>query len=660
MIACIASQGFADRLFDNEIGITSWERDFTETPPPIGPVRPIAEFEPASHVLIRYPLGIPTSLVAQFSNTAQVICIVGSSSVQNQAQSAFQSAGVNLGNVSFLVAPSNSYWTRDFGPWFIVDGNDDISVVDFRYNRPRPNDDAIPSIFAQNFGFTYYGMNLQQTGGNYMTDGLNTAAQTTIAYTENSSLTQAQVNQKMHDYLGISNYYILPDPNNTYIDHIDCWGKFLAPDKVLIRSVPTSHSQYNAIEQTAAFFASQTSAWGYPYKVYRVYTPQNQPYTNSYIFNKKVFVPIMNNSNDAAALQVYRAALPNYEVIGVTGTTSAPWESTDALHCRTHEIPDQEMLYVEHMPLHGVQNMRNYDINAMIKPFSLTYINPDSTFVAYKINQGSWQRSYLTNVNGFDYTTILTGFAPGDTIRYFIHTADASGRSTDHPFTAAHDPHVFVTAPDAVAPEIVHTPYTWINSNIHEYFFYATISDQTGISQAMVEVQIDDQPIQTFEMTDLGENIWYGFAEIYLSTQDQIFRYRITAYDNANPANISTFPEGNGWVQILITPVSNSDQNTPAIATKLVRLYPNPFRPINNGSLSIEYQTEKNQPVDVRIYNVRGQLINSLKSSAKNGGINILTWDGKDKRGNLSTQGIYLIRFEAGSQIQTQKIVLSY
>ena len=44
-----------------------WDIDFsrfTETPPPVAPVRPVAEFEPASQVLIRYPLGIPLSLVA--------------------------------------------------------------------------------------------------------------------------------------------------------------------------------------------------------------------------------------------------------------------------------------------------------------------------------------------------------------------------------------------------------------------------------------------------------------------------------------------------------------------------------------------------------------------------------------------------------------------
>jgi len=303
----------------------AWEERFTQTPPPSSPVRPIAEFEPNSEVMIRYPLGIPSSLVAQFTQNVDVVCLVSSTSQMNSARNSFSSAGVNLDRVSFMIASTDSYWVRDYGPWFLFDGNGDYGVLDFQYNRPRPGDNLVPALFADEFDLPYYGMNLSQTGGNYMTDGINTAAQTQIAYSENSN-NQSNVNNLMGSYLGITNYHVVQDPNNTYIDHIDCWGKFLAPDKILIRSVPPSHSQYNAIEATANYFAGQICAWGYPYHVYRVNTPQNQPYSNSLILNRRVFVPIMNSSYDAAALQVYAQALPGYEIIGVAGSYSSPWE----------------------------------------------------------------------------------------------------------------------------------------------------------------------------------------------------------------------------------------------------------------------------------------------------------------------------------------------
>ncbi|HOH46798.1 MAG TPA: agmatine deiminase family protein, partial [Candidatus Cloacimonadota bacterium] len=419
---------FAHTTLDTDLIYSEFSQRFSETPPPPAQVRPIAEFEPSSAVIIRYPLGIPTSLVTHLSNTADVICVVSSTSVQNQATTTFNNAGVNMSRVSFMIAATDSYWTRDFGPWFIIDGNGIYSVLDFQYNRPRPNDNMFPQVFAQQMGYNYYGMNLQQTGGNYMTDGINTAAQTQIAYTENSGQGQAGVNLKMQNYLGITSYHVVQDPNNTYIDHIDCWGKFLAPDKILIRSVPTSHAQYDEIESVASYFANQNCAWGYPYKVYRVYTPQNQPYTNSLILNKKVFVPIMNNSNDAAALAVYRNALPGYEVIGITGQSSTPWESTDALHCRTHEVPDPEMLWIGHNPSFGQVNTEFIDINAEIRAFSNSSLIADSVYVAIRVNQGSWQHQTLTYLANWSYTTSLSGFAPGDTIRYYIHAVDADGK----------------------------------------------------------------------------------------------------------------------------------------------------------------------------------------------------------------------------------------
>jgi agmatine/peptidylarginine deiminase len=630
---------------------------FVETPPPAGPVRPIAEFEPASQVLIRYPLGIPVSLVAQLSNTAQVVCIVSSASVQNSATSAFNNGGVNMANVSFLIAATDSYWTRDYGPWFIFDGNDEYSVVDFRYNRPRPNDNLIPEVFANQNGINLYGMNLYQTGGNYMTDGINTAAQTTIAYSENSSLTQAQVNAKMHDYMGITSYHVLPDPNNTYIDHIDCWGKFLAPDKVLIRSVPSSHAQYNAIEQTAAYFANLNCAWGYPYKVYRVNTPQNQPYTNSLILNHKVFVPIMNGSYDAAALQAYRDAMPGYEVIGVSGASSTPWESTDALHCRAHEIPDAGMLEISHMPYWGTrQAPARLDFNAVIKARSGQALIADSTFVCYQVNSGTWQYSYLANVSGNDYTAMITGFAPGDTIRYFIHAADASGRSISHPYFEALDPHVFSLLADTQSPGIVHYPYAVIPNE--PVVFSAVVTDNVQVQNVLLRWRIDHGAVNEVEMVSMGDDVWqYEFYPEFVSGDD-VFYYQIEAYDTAAPPNSTVYPEAGQWVEAAITGVSNGEEVSPVLQNGLKALYPNPFRSGSIGRLTIKFDSEEAQPVVLTVFNSKGQLVYRSGEQAAIRGENVLNWSGVDNKQQKLSSGVYLIRLKLGSKMLTHKVLL--
>ena len=113
-------------------------RDFYATDPPVGPVINIPEFAPMEGVLIRYPFGISYSVIAEMSEDIMVTTIVSSTGQQNSVTNQYSSNGVNLNNCNFLIAPSNSYWTRDYGPWYIIDGNQELAIVNFPYNRPRP------------------------------------------------------------------------------------------------------------------------------------------------------------------------------------------------------------------------------------------------------------------------------------------------------------------------------------------------------------------------------------------------------------------------------------------------------------------------------------------------------------------------------------------
>ena len=139
---------------------------------------------------------------------------------------------------------------------------------------------------------------------------------------------------------------MLTDPSGTYIGHIDCWGKFLAPRKILI-----AQSQNQEINQAYDDISISFEKEGF--EVYRVmcqdiYVPIADPpattaaYTNSLILNKYVYVPIAGgvyHEYDSKALAVYKEALPDYTIVGVIGKSEIPWLGTDALHCRTRGIP---------------------------------------------------------------------------------------------------------------------------------------------------------------------------------------------------------------------------------------------------------------------------------------------------------------------------------
>lgn len=424
-------------------------KDFTPTDPPAGEPRNIAEFEPSEGVLVRYPFGIPMTLIAEISEDDQVTTLVANQSEENQVISLYSQNGVNLDNCDFIHAASDSYWTRDFGPWFIMIDNAEVAIVNFPYNRPRPNDNDVPIYVAQHLDVDLYGMNLIHTGGNWMTDGCHQGAHTDLVLEENPTLSAADVDQLVEDYLGITTNHIVDDPLGEYIKHIDCWGKFLGPDKVLVGQVPQSDSRYQDFEAAAEYWANSTSSYGTPYRVYRVFTPGGTPatpYTNSYIINNKVFVPQSGSQWDDEALESYEEAMPGYEIHGIYHTT---WENTDALHCRTHEIADRQMLYIDHMPLLGQQPVQDtYSFSADIFALSGEELYADSVYLKYRIDGGQWEEVIMTTTDNTTYTAEVDYPGHGFEMLYYIHAADESGRSENHPYIGKWEPHAFqVPAP---------------------------------------------------------------------------------------------------------------------------------------------------------------------------------------------------------------------
>ncbi|MGF3555127.1 MAG: agmatine deiminase family protein [Thermoplasmatota archaeon] len=424
-----------EKLKIDEIG-----KNFQPTSPPPLPVRQPAEFEPMEGVLIRYPFGISYQIIAEMAEDVNVVTIVANNNEKNYVLTQYQNYGVNLDHCSFLIAPTDSYWTRDYGPWFIFNGDDEQGIVDFIYNRPRPNDDQIPTVYGNNQGIPVYAMNLVHSGGNYMTDGQGIAISTDLVWSENPGLTHDQINQIMHDYLGINTYHVVPDVNGQYIKHVDCWGKYLSPDIILIRQVPPSHPQYDEIEAAVDYFESQKSCYNTNYKVVRVYTPGDEPYTNSLILNNKVLVPVTGSQWDDEAIASYQEALPGYEVIGFTGS----WQSTDALHCRVMGITDRYMLYIEHVPLYGnITSDNGVEIQAKIFPYSGEDIISSNTCVYWKVEGEDWNCIQLQPLGNYVYHAIIPPLENGTKVYYYIHAEDESGRKENHPYIGAPMAHSF-------------------------------------------------------------------------------------------------------------------------------------------------------------------------------------------------------------------------
>jgi agmatine deiminase len=483
------------------VNATNGEQQFSTFSSSFTVIRQPAEFEPMQGVLIRYPFGISYDIIKEMAEDVNVVTIVASVSEKNTVQTQYQSHGVDVSHCTYLIAPTDSYWTRDYGPWFMINEESTQGVVDFTYNRPRPNDDQIPTVYANNQSITVYNMPLVTAGGNYMTDGQGIAISTTLVWEENSGYSHAQINQMVNQYLGISTYHVIPDVNGEYIKHIDCWGKLLSPDTILIREVPPSHSQYDEIEAAVSYFENTTSCYGTPYHVARVYTPTNQPYTNSLILNSKVLVPVMGSDQwDDDAIASYQAAMPGYEVLGFTGS----WVSSDAIHCRAMGITDRYMLYLEHTPLSGNQTSETgYDIQAKIDPYSEQTLITASTGVYWRVNNGSWTFLQMQSLGNDYYHAVIPAQVNGTIVSYYIHAEDASGRKENHPYIGAQDAYYFTAQGDIqqnTPPEQPQRPSGKTSGNAGSTYLYSTVT---------TDVEED----QVFYMWDWGDgnfSDWLG------------------------------------------------------------------------------------------------------------------------------------------------------
>jgi len=103
---------------------------------------------------------------------------------------------------------------------------------------------------------------------------------------------------------------------------------------------------------------------------------------------------------------------------------------------------------------------------------------------------------------------------------------------------------------------------------------------------------------------------------------------------------------------ILATVSTEQGGEAPPIptATGISKVYPNPFNP----SLTIRYELKEALPVSFKIYNARGQMVQSYDLGTKEAASYDLIWDA-----NGFPSGIYLIRMQAGNKLYNCKAVLS-
>jgi hypothetical protein len=96
------------------------------------------------------------------------------------------------------------------------------------------------------------------------------------------------------------------------------------------------------------------------------------------------------------------------------------------------------------------------------------------------------------------------------------------------------------------------------------------------------------------------------------------------------------------------------DDSLPAVGFVLNSAYPNPFR----ESLSLNLSLAKSGALAIRIYNLKGELVNTVFQGRALSGNAFYYWSGTDLNGRKCPNGIYLLRLTSGDQALTRKVIL--
>ena len=81
---------------------------------------------------------------------------------------------------------------------------------------------------------------------------------------------------------------------------------------------------------------------------------------------------------------------------------------------------------------------------------------------------------------------------------------------------------------------------------------------------------------------------------------------------------------------------------------------PNPF----SDATTIQLDLPRPAHVRLQVYSVTGQLVRSLIDSDFPAGSRFVRWDGVGKSGKRVAPGVYLLKFDSGTQQATRRVVV--
>ncbi|HEX3317047.1 MAG TPA: agmatine deiminase family protein [Solirubrobacteraceae bacterium] len=243
-------------------------------------------------------------------------------------------------------------WIRDSGPIFVAGGANRLGI-DFAFNgwggkfAPHDADDALPERLCEYLGIPRERAEIVLEGGSVSVDGegaLVTTEQCLLDPSRNPHLDRDDLEEALVRLLGVERIVwlgrgLVEDEDTD--GHVDNVCQFIAPGRVLLQTVadprnPNHANLQDNLERARAAGLEVVELDLLPSLGVRG-RPGVVSYTNFYVCNGAVMVPVADQPTDADALERIGACFPDREVVPVPGAVLA--EGGGGPHCITQEVP---------------------------------------------------------------------------------------------------------------------------------------------------------------------------------------------------------------------------------------------------------------------------------------------------------------------------------
>ena len=224
-------------------------------------------------------------------------------------------------------------------------------------------------------------------------------------------------------------------------------------------------------------------------------------------------------------------------------------------------------------------------------------------------------------------------------------------------------------------------PFTFKSAKIgigDPYTVYGRLVDETGqpLADAVIylSAKSNDEVSSTIAVLTDERGYWTAnLANLKLVSSGAVYAWKagdeikVTAVYGDASTSFRTLVSGNSPQNVIRVSdtdgVASTDKKEAARvalpkAFALGQNYPNPFNPSTTIAFDIPEDRTSGVQVELKVFNVRGQVIRNLVNDTKQPGRYVIQWNGENDNNEKVASGVYFYRVKAGDYVATRKMVL--